>query len=314
MKPLLSIIIPVYQVADYLDRCLQSVKAGGVEAMEVWLIDDASTDESVDICKQWVAADERFHLLRHSQNKGLSAARNTGLDYAQGKYVCFVDSDDFLDPNTLQEQVKLLEANPDVNVVEYPISINEGSPHLHHLLSFSEEQVLSFSEWLVQDGCGHSYACNKVFRRSLWNGIRFPEGVYFEDLHTIPTVLHRAGKMLTATHGCYHYLYHAGTISRVPDCKHLSHLLQGQHKAYRLLCEVLGTNHSATQYLYMQMANTQISLLAQHGAIIMPYRKISLCCLYKHTKATPMMMAKGLFNNMIGLKYMYLWSRLMPKK
>ena len=57
MKPLLSIIIPVYQVADYLDRCLQSVRAGGVEAMEVWLIDDASTDESADICKQWVAAD-----------------------------------------------------------------------------------------------------------------------------------------------------------------------------------------------------------------------------------------------------------------
>ncbi len=313
MKPLLTVIIPIYNVAPYLDRCLRSVQSGGVEAMEVLLIDDASTDESLTICKKWTASDSRFHLLQHTANMGLSAARNTGLSHAQGKYVCFVDSDDYLDPCTLQHQMRLLSAHPEVSIVEFPVSVYEGSASMHYNLIFSQERILTFSEWLAQDGCSHAYACNKVFKRDLWNIIKFPVNVYFEDLHTIPSVIHSAGHVMQSPYGCYHYMYHSGTISGVIDCRHLEDLLQGQIQAYQMLQESLGKNHPATLYLYMQMCNIQISLLSRCGKCVLPYRTVSLLRLYKHPKVSHMMLLKACLNNIFGLKYMHLWAKMISR-
>lgn len=314
MNPLLTVIVPVYNVASHLNRCLRSVQSGGVESMEVLLIDDASTDESANICKKWIASDRRFRLLQHTTNKGLSAARNTGLSCAQGRYVCFVDSDDYLDPCTLQHQIQLLSVHPEVKMVEYPMSVYEGSESMHYDLTFSEERILTFSDWLAQDGYSHAYACNKVFRRDLWQGIKFPMNVYFEDLHTIPSVIRRAGCVMQSPYGCYHYMYHSGSISRVVDSRHLEDLLQGQIHAYQMLQESLEKNHPATLYFYMQMCNIQISLLSLCGGIcIIPYRSVSLRHLCKHPKVSRMMLLKACLNNLVGSKYMHLWAKMISR-
>lgn len=315
MKPLLTVIIPVYNVAPHLDRCLQSVQSGGVEAMEVLLIDDASTDESLAICMKWIASDSRFHLLQHTANKGLSAARNTGLSHAQGQYVCFVDSDDYLDPYTLQHQIQLLSIHPEVSIVEYPVSVYEGAKSFHYNITFPEERLLTFSEWLAQDGCSHAYACNKVFKRELWNNIKFPLNEYFEDLHTIPSVIHSAGHIMQSPYGCYHYMYYSGTISRVIDRRHLEDLLRGQIRAYQLLQESLGEKHPATLYFYLQMCNIQISLLSQCGGdCVIPYRSVSLRRLCKHPKVSHIMLLKAFLNNLVGPKYMCLWAKMISRK
>ena len=101
MKPLVSVIIPVYNTAQYLDNCIQSICAQTLSDWEIILVDDGAKDESPQICDKWVAKDERIHVI-HKQNEGLGLTRNAGLTIAKGEFVCFLDSDDTLDKETLE--------------------------------------------------------------------------------------------------------------------------------------------------------------------------------------------------------------------
>ena len=108
-RPLISVIIPVYNVAPYLERCLDSVAAQTWENLEVWLVDDGSTDGSRELCQAQAEKDPRFHVL-HQENAGVSAARNLGMDHAGGQYLQFVDGDDFLPPDATENLVRTAAA------------------------------------------------------------------------------------------------------------------------------------------------------------------------------------------------------------
>jgi len=107
----LTIIIPVYKVEAYLDFCLKSIARQNVEDCEVILVDDGSPDRSGALCDAWVRKDGRFRVIHCPENRGLSAARNRGLDEAHGEYVTFVDSDDYISPHTLQANMELLASS-----------------------------------------------------------------------------------------------------------------------------------------------------------------------------------------------------------
>lgn len=96
MKPLVSIIVPVYKVEDYLERCLDTLCRQSLKDIEIILVDDGSPDRSGEICDQYAKEDRRIKVLRHPENRGLSAARNTGIAYAAADYLMFVDSDDWV--------------------------------------------------------------------------------------------------------------------------------------------------------------------------------------------------------------------------
>ena len=108
-RPLISVIIPVYNVAPYLERCLDSVAAQTWENLEVWLVDDGSTDGSLALCEARAEQDSRFRVLRQA-NAGVSAARNRGMDHAAGQYLQFVDGDDFLPPDATENQARTAAA------------------------------------------------------------------------------------------------------------------------------------------------------------------------------------------------------------
>ena len=116
----LTIIIPVYKVEAYLNFCLKSIARQNVEDYEVILVDDGSPDRSGALCDAWVRKDGRFRVIHCPENRGLSAARNRGLDEAHGEYVTFVDSDDYISPHTLQANMELLALHPEADVLEYP--------------------------------------------------------------------------------------------------------------------------------------------------------------------------------------------------
>nr|MCR4921788.1 glycosyltransferase [Bacteroidaceae bacterium] len=126
MAALISIIVPVYNVAPYLGRCLQSIVAQGLDDWEALLVNDASRDNSLAICNEWARREPRFRVVSHDKNKGLSEARNTGLRLATGKYIAFVDSDDSLTPNTLSEAMRAIEG---AEVVEFPVVQGYLSKH-----------------------------------------------------------------------------------------------------------------------------------------------------------------------------------------
>ena len=125
MKPFLSIIIPVYKVESYLRECLDSISVSELNCWEAILIDDGSPDDCPQICDEYVAKDKRFRVI-HQQNAGVAAARNAGLDVAQGKWVWFVDSDDVVDMTHVGDIIEWLKEHKDVDLVMFDLdSFNE---------------------------------------------------------------------------------------------------------------------------------------------------------------------------------------------
>ena len=212
----LSIIIPVYRVETYLDFCLKSIVQQNVDDCEVILVNDGSPDRSGDICDEWCRKNRNFQVIHCAQNKGLSAARNKGIEKAHGEYITFIDSDDYLSPNTLKSNLELLEKAPDVDVLEYPVCVEHGAESSYHYVP-GKGEVVSFPEWMTRKGYMHSYAWNKLYRRTLWEKKRFPEGKLFEDVYTIPFILQQAGHILRSNRGLYYYCNRKGPPPIVPQ-------------------------------------------------------------------------------------------------
>lgn len=189
MGALLTVVVPIYNVADYLAECLNSLAGQTYADLEVVLVDDGSTDDSATIAAGYPRADGRFRLIRQP-NRGLGAARNAGIDAGTGEYLTFVDSDDVLPPYALEVLVGALEQTgsdfASGNVALFTSRGLRQSPlHRGTHRTARLRASLRAQRNLVYD----RLACNKVFRRSFWerHGLRFPEGVRYEDIPvTIP--------------------------------------------------------------------------------------------------------------------------------
>ena len=176
----LSVVVPVYNSAQYLDRCIESIISQSFTKIELILVDDGSTDNSLDICKEWAKKENRIKVIQR-ENGGLSAARNTGIDNATSEYITFVDSDDALSPNTYAPNMEILKDNPNVDLLEYPIDVHYGAHNAYTILFdiiFVGDDI--FRKWVSQKGYQHCYACNKIYKKHLFNSTRFPVNESFE--------------------------------------------------------------------------------------------------------------------------------------
>ena len=122
-----SIIIPVYNAADYLGSCIQSIVNQDFSDFELILIDDGSVDGSLKVCQSWQAKDERIRVHHQKKNKGQGAARNVGLRDAKGQYVLFIDADDAIAEDTLAQNFQILNNNPDIECLQFPIYRKYGT-------------------------------------------------------------------------------------------------------------------------------------------------------------------------------------------
>lgn len=306
----LSVIVPVYNVKEYLDRCLTSICSQETAGMEILLVNDCSTDGSDALCERWKERDERIRLFNHPHNAGLSAARNTGLLYARGEYVTFVDSDDALAPNTYAPNLKLFE-ECDADVVEFPVRIHTNGKHEEVC---NAKGSCDFAEWLRAGGFRHCYAWNKIFRRALWNDEHFEEGRFFEDMLTVPKVLANARRIVCSEEGRYDYLYRAGSISNDRSQRALADLLHAKLCLYGIVRQRFGEQDVFTEYYYLQVCNTQISLCAVGGEVQLSHRQVglkslaSLGCGWK-------CMLKALLNNWLGESFFRIlaWSEKLRR-
>ncbi len=209
----LSIIVPVYNVELYLERCVQSIIAQDVDDCEVLLIDDGSTDRSGELCDE---LQRRYGCVKviHQQNGGLSAARNSGINIACGEYITFVDSDDELCRNTLKGNLDFLFTHPEVDMLEYPVEVHAESPKAY-MLNFHDEMQDGdvFVDWIRREGYKHCYAYNKIYAARVWKEVRFPVGVCFEDAAIMPDIIRRCQCIYYSSLGCYRYVMHVGSIT-----------------------------------------------------------------------------------------------------
>lgn len=268
----LSVIIPVYQVEHTLDLCVESVVTQEFTDMEVILIDDRSPDRCPQLCNEWAQRDSRISVI-HKANGGLSSARNAGLDAARGEYITFVDSDDYLETGTYPKVMALLQAHPEYDILEFAVRKTYASGQ-QETLTLSGSTFRNAREyWLGEEAYTHAYSWNKVFRRELFRGVRYPTDRVFEDVHILPSLLSRARVIATTNEGYYCYRQNPDGITANADGHDCESLLEAQLKAaehYGLFNAVPLTD--AATRLYMHLLDIQLTTYwLKGGKPMLPY-------------------------------------------
>lgn len=205
--PTLSIIVPVYNVKPYLNRCVRSILAQTFQNFELILVDDGSTDGSGELCDNLQEGNPKIKVL-HQPNSGLSVARNSGLSVAQGEWVGFVDSDDWLEPEIYTKMLFAADVHSaDIVICRHKSVSTEGQ--LLEVVGVNKEKVMDNIEatkLILGDDVIRSFAWNKVYRRSLFDSIHYPVGRIFEDTATTYKLFYRAKRVATIPYIGYDYL------------------------------------------------------------------------------------------------------------
>ena len=212
-QPLISVIVPVYNVENYVGACIDSIIEQTYDNIEIILVNDGSTDNSGAICDQYSNRDNRIKVI-HQQNGGLSMARNSGIDAMSGEYVTFVDSDDLIHREAIASMWKQLTRNAaDISTISLTSFKESGTPPSK--APMGARCVMSgynaAKSMLYQRKIDNS-ACGKLFKASLFATHRFPEGMLYEDLATIPLVSLAANRVAINTTGMYFYRNRTSSI------------------------------------------------------------------------------------------------------
>lgn len=203
---LLSIIVPVYNVEQYLRKCIESILSQKYTDFELILIDDGSIDNSGKICDEYAAKDKRIVLI-HKENEGVSIARNLGLNLAKGKYITFVDSDDeYYTDELLSDNMSILLKNRDIDIIQFPFitsdNIGNETSSFTGYIRGRENIFRSLFEYEYING----YPWNKIYKSYIFKDLRFPEGQRFEDIYLLYDILDNINCIFCSNKGFYKYL------------------------------------------------------------------------------------------------------------
>lgn len=217
MKPKISIVVPVYNVECYIEKCIESILSQTFKEFEVILVNDGSTDKSGEICNKYKEKDRRVKVI-HQKNKGQAMARNRAIKIAKGEYLGFVDSDDWIDINMYERlYYKCIEDELDLAV----IGIREVDERNKCLNEYIPNNI-SLSEIIRR-----AYPCNKLFKKELFykNNLFFKEGRYYEDLELIPKLFLKSHKVSYIEESSYNYLRRSNSTTNTRDERIIDNLL-----------------------------------------------------------------------------------------
>jgi len=214
--PELSIIIPVYNVGDYIEHCLDSILAQTYRKWECILVDDGSTDWSGYICNNYAKRDKRFSVV-HQQNKGVSVARNVGISRSKAKYITFIDPDDFITSNYFQDLMKkMLDVGADVAVCSFFETFENGEEGVYKFTNELQKRAKALREPIMSDNAAvvdalldNFFSCvcwGKVYSKELWGEARFPVGIDLgEDMMTVPRIIASARSAVYVPEAVYYW-------------------------------------------------------------------------------------------------------------
>lgn len=212
---LISIVIPVYKVEKYLRRCIESVLSQTYKYYELILVNDGSPDACPKICDEYASLHKNITVV-HKENEGVSAARNSGIELAKGKYITFIDSDDFVDKSFLEVLVSALEINNvAISMCSYlrvtdsfqPIKSNENE-HTHIFINDMEAMDMLLDD---QSKCA---PWGKLYDIKLFDDVRFPVGKIMEDMFVMPTIFKKAKCLAIISQELYYYNQEGESITR----------------------------------------------------------------------------------------------------
>ena len=266
-----SIIIPVYQVENYLERAVDSVLAQTLEEKEIILVDDGSTDASPQICDRYQEQSPGLVRVLHKENEGLGLTRNAGVRMAKGEYVAFLDSDDSVEPDMYQELYdKAVEGGYDYVMCDVKIIyVDEGRSSV---VSSYPRETIDLADYIA-NGNNITYSVNKLFRRSIWEENQY-EKMLFEDISLIPSLVTRYHHVGYIPKPFYNYYRRSDTISTtfagemVDIIQAFSNFLDRSDPAYRE--EVV---YCTAKQLYWNMLQSRVLFQADFIGLLQKYKK-----------------------------------------
>ena len=227
-NPLISIVIPIYNAEKYLHECLDSIINQTYKNIEIIAINDGSNDSSLDILNEYFNNDKRIKIYT-KENGGVSSARNYALEKVNGDYIMFIDSDDYLvNKNVIQELINNLQGYDIIRFGNYDLKDNNllENKQIYKLQDEYESGIDFINKVLSNVDTYGWYLWQYIFKKELWNGIKFPEGRIFEDASTIYKVLLNSNKIKTITEPIYTYRYNDDSLSKKINIKICKDMLE----------------------------------------------------------------------------------------
>lgn len=212
--PAVTVVLPVYNVEEYVHKCVDSVKAQTLQDWRMIIVDDGSTDGSGKECDQIASGDNRISVI-HQENRGLSAARNVGLEYAKTEFVCFIDSDDYVFPTFLEKLVDLISP-PDIQMAA--VGIIDRYVNKEEISFPLTKATTSYEDFfkLALIGSVPGSICNRIFRVDAIKNLRFSVGRTYEDMFFNATLLGYINKVAFDMEPLYVYEHRIGSITTKP--------------------------------------------------------------------------------------------------
>ena len=263
-SPLISIVIPVYNVEKYISKCVNSILNQTYRNLDIILVDDGSTDSSGAICDNFASIDNWIVVI-HKNNGGLSDARNCGMDVSKGKLISFIDSDDFVEETYVETLFKLMnEQNADMSVLPlYPI--DENNNHIGRKVTYEKKYFnnkTAFENMFESNGlpwCAQA----KLYKKEMFRGIRYPVGKLMEDKATTYKLFDKCNKIVFLDAPLYKYLVRKGSIMR----SSFSKKRMGSFKIQEELNDFIKDNYpSALNLAYAYTVKVSVSMLCMMSA------------------------------------------------
>lgn len=214
MQEKVSVIVPIYNVEKYLDRCVNSIINQTYTNLEIILVDDGSPDNCPNLCDDWAKKDSRIKVI-HKENGGLSDARNAGLDICTGDYVTFVDSDDLIDEKFVEVLLNIAK-NKNAEIVSC------GVKRFKDTIEKNENKVVEIKEYSSTKAIANTYktadmefviSCAKLFKSDIFDNLRFKVGVIHEDEFVIHYIFDKVNKFVVTNQELYYYFYNDNSIT-----------------------------------------------------------------------------------------------------
>lgn len=269
-NPLISVIVPVYNVESYVSHCLHSITNQSYSNIEIVVVDDGSTDSSFSKCDYFAQKDRRVRVFR-KPNGGLSDARNYGLDRAGGEYAVFIDGDDVVAPTFIETlyaqltksgaEISSVAMLPISNQVDY-LDRQANSASVFEAIVLDDEEILA--DTLLSNHSTVS-ACAKLASISFWKKRRFPVGKVYEDLATIPFLLASAHKMAASLQPLYGFVFRRGSITRGKQIRPEQYV--NYYKVVVSLDSLRGSSSSVNEALYIKRLNEFARIKRLHKSL-----------------------------------------------
>lgn len=214
MEELISIIVPIYNVENYINKCVDSILNQTYKNLEILLIDDGSPDKCGKICDEYKSVDKRV-IVVHKENGGLSDARNIGISLAKGKYISVIDSDDWIETNMIEVLYKnICKYKADISICDFSEEDIEGKQLMEkkatgEIKVFNNEEALN--ELVIQNNITN-HAWNKLYRKELFKNIQYPKGQLMEDVSTTYRLFEESKCIVHQDVILYHYIQRNSSI------------------------------------------------------------------------------------------------------